>query len=90
MYYIYILKSHRYEDKIYIGFTSALKRRIMQHRSGKNVATRRILPVELVYYEAYKSKEDTKNRERQLKQYGNALGHLKRRISNSLEIIHNT
>jgi predicted GIY-YIG superfamily endonuclease len=62
----------------------------MQHRNGKNIATRRLLPVDLVYYEAYKSKEDAKNRERQLKQYGNALGHLKSRISHSLEIIHNT
>jgi len=62
----------------------------MQHKSGKNIATRRMLPVEVVYYEAYKSKEDAKNREYQLKQYGNALGHLKRRISNSLEMIHNT
>ena len=90
MYYIYILKSHRYEDKIYIGFTTDLKRRIMEHKNGKNVATRRLLPVELVYYEAYRSKKDAKNREYRLKQYGNALSHLKRRISFSLEIIHNT
>ena len=90
MYYVYILRSREYDDKIYIGRTSDLKRRFMQHQSGKNVATRHILPVELVYYEAYKSREDARNRERQLKQYGNALGHLKRRISNSLAMIHNT
>ena len=84
------MKSRKYENKVYIGFTSDLKRRVMQHKSGKNIATRRMLPVEVVYYEAYKSKEDAKNREYQLKQYGNALGHLKRRISNSLEMIHNT
>jgi len=62
----------------------------MQHKSGKNIATRRMRPVDVVYYEAYKSREDARNRECQLKQYGNALGHLKRRISNSLEMIHNT
>ena len=90
MYYIYILKSHRYEEKIYTGFTSDLKRRIMEHKNGKNIATRRLLPIELVYYEAYRSKKDAKNREYQLKQYGNALGHPRRRISNSLEMIHNT
>jgi predicted GIY-YIG superfamily endonuclease len=43
-----------------------------------------MLPIELVYYEAYKSKEDAKNREKQLKRYGNALLFLKKRTKNCL------
>lgn len=52
--------------------------------AGKSYASKRILPVELVYYEAYKSKMDAQNREQRLKQYGNSLGHLRKRISRSL------
>lgn len=84
MYYVYVLKSLRLKDKIYIGYTSDLKKRLEEHMAGKNYTTARILPVELVYYEAYKSKMDAQNREHQLKQYGNALGHLKKRIKNCL------
>jgi len=62
----------------------------MEHKNGKKVAKRRLVPIELVYYEAYRSRKDAENREYQLKKYGNALGHLKRRISDSLEMIHNT
>lgn len=84
MHYVYVLKSLRLKDKIYIGYTSDLKKRLAEHMMGKNYTTARILPVELVYYEAYKSKMDAQNREQQLKQYGNALGHLKKRIRNCL------
>ena len=84
MYYVYVLKSLGLKDKIYIGYTSDLNKRLKEHITGKNYTTARILPVELVYYEVYKSKMDAQNREKQLKQYGNALGHLKKRINNCL------
>lgn len=84
MHYVYVLKSLRLKDKIYIGYTSDLKKRLAEHMMGKNYTTARILPVELVYCEAYKSKMDAQNREQQLKQYGNALDHLKKRIRNCL------
>ncbi len=51
---------------------------------GKTIPLMRMLPIELVYYEAYKSKEDAKNREKQLKRYGNALLFLKKRIKDCL------
>lgn len=84
MYYVYVLKSLKYKGKFYIGFTSDLKRRLEEHISGKTYTTRRMLPIELAYYEAYKSKSDAQNREHQLKKHGNALGHLKRRLTKSL------
>lgn len=85
MYYVYLLKSKREEVKnIYIGFTSDLKRRMDQHHSGVTYSTRQLLPVELVYYEAYKSKVDAKTRERALKWHGKALGQLKKRLEKSL------
>ena len=39
--------------------------------AGKNYTSKRLLPVDLVYYEAYKSKIDAQDREQRLKQYGN-------------------
>jgi len=84
MYYVYLLKSLRYKNRVYIGYTSNLKKRFTEHVAGENITTKRILPVELVYYEAYKSKIDAQNREMKLKQYGNALKHLKKRLEFSL------
>ena len=55
-----------------------------EHNEGENYTTAKLLPIELVYYEAYKSKKDTREREKQLKQHGNALSFLKKRIRNSL------
>ncbi len=83
MHYVYIIKSIK-TKKIYIGYTSDLKRRLKEHNEGENYTTMRMLPIELVYYEAYKSKEDAKNREKQLKRYGNALLFLKKRIKDCL------
>lgn len=83
MYYVYLLKSNK-NNWIYIGITSNLQRRLIEHCSGKNYSTRKYLPIRLAYYEAYYSELDAKKREKSLKQYGNTLGLLKKRIRNSL------
>ena len=82
-YYVYVLKSQN-KNWTYIGATIDLKRRIEQHRSGKSYATRKYLPLEIVYYEAYRSLNDANNREKSLKQHGGALRQLKKRINRSL------
>ncbi len=85
MYYVYILKSLKKDNGfLYIGFTSNLKKRFAEHTAGLTSTTRRMLPVQLVYYEAYKSRTDAMQREKMLKQYGAALGHLRKRISKSI------
>ena len=38
----------------------------------------------LIYYEAYLTEKDARERERQLKKYGSSLEHLKKRLSNTL------
>jgi putative endonuclease len=84
MYYVYLLKSMK-SKWIYIGMTSELERRFKEHEGGKSRSTRPYLPVQLAYYEAYRSEIDAKRREKRLKQYGNSLGLLKKRITNSLQ-----
>ena len=83
MFYVYILQSTK-DNKLYIGYSNDLKRRVEEHNSGKNKSTKHRKPFTLVYYEAYQSQTDAKNRETNLKLFGRALGGLKRRIRISL------
>ncbi len=81
MFYVYIIKNETGE--LYYGFTNDLKKRFFEHNSGKSFSTKNH-KWKLVYYEAYLDKEDAKSREARLKNYGQALGQLKRRIKKSL------
>ena len=74
MYYVYIIKNSK-TSKIYIGSTNNLKRRIKEHSNKKP---------ELIYYEAYKSEMDARERERKLKQRGQAVRRLKERLKYGL------
>ncbi|MEK7181462.1 MAG: GIY-YIG nuclease family protein [Patescibacteria group bacterium] len=84
MFYVYILKSRK-DGNIYIGFTSDLSKRLKEHNSGKTKSTSYRIPLDLIYYEAYKSRDDAEKREKMLKIWGRTLGGLKRRIKKSLE-----
>jgi len=53
--------------KIYIGRTDDLKRRIKEHYNKKVWTTKRMKRVELIFYEAFKSKKDAIRRERYFK-----------------------
>ena len=84
MYYVYILKSKK-DNLLYTGSTNDLKKRFILHNSGKVFSTRNRKPFELIYYEAYKSEKDARNREQKLKLRANALYQLKKRILNSVK-----
>ena len=79
MFYVYIIKSVPTLG-IYIGFSSNLRKRILQHNRNEVFSTKNKQPWKLAYYEAYKSEKDAREREKQLKYHGKALGQLKRRI----------
>jgi putative endonuclease len=83
VYCVYLIKS-KSNNKIYIGFTSNLKKRLTQHNENKGGFTKGKGPWNIVYCEFYKSKEDAETREKRLKYFGQALGQLKRRLKNSL------
>lgn len=65
-YYVYILQSKN-NNSFYIGYTSDLRKRLKEHNSGKNSATRPFKPYKLIYYEAYLDRIDAKRREIYLK-----------------------
>ncbi len=66
--YIYIL-TNKTNSVLYVGVTSNLEQRILQHRTGKfpNAFTSRYNITKLVYYEEFLSIEDAIKREKQLK-----------------------
>jgi putative endonuclease len=82
MYYVYIL--HDDNKRVYVGYTSNLRRRFREHNEspGKGYKS----PFQLIYYEAYSSEEDARERELALKQFGNAYKQLKRRIKRSINL----
>jgi putative endonuclease len=84
MFYMYILKSKK-DKKLYFGYTNNLAKRIKEHNLGLVESTRPRIPVYLVYYEAYASKQDAVKREHNLKLRARALRQLLIRIRTSLK-----
>jgi putative endonuclease len=66
MYYVYILQSLK-DKKLYIGYTTDLKRRIKEHKYGGSESTKKRLPFRLVFYEAFILEKDAKRREKYFK-----------------------
>ncbi|MDD5226031.1 MAG: GIY-YIG nuclease family protein [Candidatus Omnitrophica bacterium] len=66
MFYTYALESLR-DRKLYIGFTSDLKKRFSEHQAGKVISTRSRRPLRILFYEAFRSDVDAKRRERYFK-----------------------
>lgn len=79
MFYTYVLRSKK-DKKLYVGFTSDLKKRIERHKNGECSATKNRRPLNLIYYEACNSKYDAMKREKSLKT-GFGRAYLKRRIT---------
>lgn len=66
MNYTYIVKCS--DKTFYTGWTNDLEKRIEIHNSGKGAKyTKARLPVELVYYEAFDTKEEAMSREWHIK-----------------------
>jgi putative endonuclease len=83
MFYVYVLKSQK-DQKLYIGSTNSLERRLKEHNDGKVFSTKSRAPLDLVYYEAYKAESDARKREHNLKLRSRAHEQLKKRIKKSL------
>jgi putative endonuclease len=69
MFYFYTLQS-THDSKYYFGSTKDLKRRVLEHQAGKVTSTKNRLPLELVYYEAYRQLSQARYREKQVKNSG--------------------
>ena len=64
--YMYVLECR--DGSYYTGYTTDVRRRLAVHNSGKGAKyTKARLPVELVYYEAFDTKEEAMSREWHIK-----------------------
>ena len=80
---VYLLRSVT-AGRLYIGWTTDLRRRLCQHNEGDSRATHGKGPYELVYYEAYRHREEAMAREGSLKKHPNVLKQLKARLGRTL------
>ena len=69
MFYVYVLQSE-FDQGLYIGFSTDLRRRVREHQAGEAAATAPRGPWRLIYYEAYLEELDALGRERYLKSGG--------------------
>ena len=84
-YYTYVLKClvDSHASNFYIGYTSDLTKRLSLHKNKEITSTKKYASVELIYYEACRSKVDAISREKALKTgYGRAF--LKNRLKSDL------
>ena len=80
MFYTYILESLK-DKKLYVGYTSNLKRRFAEHNRGEVSITKNRRPFNLVYYEAYFNQQDATSREKFFKK-GWGRTYLKKALKN--------
>ncbi len=62
MFYIYILQSLK-DHKTYIGYTNNIKRRLIEHNSGKNISTKNRIPLKLIFFEKFETSQEARKRE---------------------------
>jgi putative endonuclease len=65
-YCVYVLKS-KSVDSSYVGHTSNLEKRLIEHNNGKSQSTRGKRPWRLVYKEEYRTRSEAALRERYFK-----------------------
>lgn len=83
MHYVYLLQSLK-NKSLYIGCTSDLKKRLLEHNQNESYYTAKYSPWRLAYFEAYLSKQDAYSREKSLKLHAQGLRRLKERLHNTL------
>ncbi len=66
MYFVYVLYSDKL-NKRYVGSTSDIDKRLIEHNSGKSKFTKGGIPWKLIYSEKYETNSDARKRELFLK-----------------------
>ncbi len=68
MFYVYVLYSQKF-DRIYIGQTGDITRRLQIHNEGFVQSTKAYKPWKIIYHEKYPTRAQATNRERELKSH---------------------
>ncbi len=67
MFYVYILRSIKFPEKIYVGYTIDVKNRLVTHNYGGSVYTTKYKPWSLIGYFAFIEKSKALSFEKYLK-----------------------
>ncbi len=81
MFYAYVLRNQN--NRFYTGFTYDLRKRFNEHNDKKSTYTKYRGPYELIYYEACRNENDSRQREKYLKS-GTGKRYLKSRLKRFL------
>ncbi|MFC1721757.1 GIY-YIG nuclease family protein [Patescibacteria group bacterium] len=65
MYFVYLLRTGK--NSIYTGSTPNLKHRLRQHRNGKCMSTRKLGPLQLIWFCAFPTRLSARRFENYLK-----------------------
>ncbi len=79
MFFVYVLLSLK-DNTTYIGFSEDIDKRLKEHNQGKTKSIKHKLPMDLVYFEAYRDKAQARKREIELKKNSFAKEQLFKRI----------
>ncbi len=60
MYFVYILRSVKHSEKIYVGYTINILERLQIHNDGKSLYTAKYKPWELSWYACFFDESDLK------------------------------
>ena len=84
MHAFYLIQNSETRE-LYFGVTADLAKRLQEHNAGgKKFTTRKIGIWQYIYIEAYRSRTDALDRERQLKRHANGKQQLLKRLKRSL------
>jgi predicted GIY-YIG superfamily endonuclease len=79
MLYVYLIRSIKFTDQVYVGITEDLKKRIETHNTGGSLHTARYKPWDLVVYMGFKNKAKARDFEKYLKS-GSGRAFAKKRL----------
>ena len=84
MFYVYILKSKKYPNKVYTGFSKNLKQRLIDHNKISNKGyTKQFQPWEIVTYVCFSSEKLAREFEKYLKT-GSGIAFMRKRLLEDL------
>ncbi|MFQ5661809.1 MAG: GIY-YIG nuclease family protein [Candidatus Paceibacteria bacterium] len=85
MYYVYVLQNQN-DKSLYIGYTTNLKRRLLEHNESRGGRTTKLKKDwKHIYFEGYLNKQDALGREKFLKG-GSGRKYLYKQLANYLEL----
>ncbi len=67
LYYVYLIRSIKFPDQKYVGFTEDVTARIKEHNRGGSIHAGKYRPWELITYHAFTDKKHAKAFEKYLK-----------------------